>query len=893
MNGKKIITWSAIFTLTFGLVVPAASAQTPNRTTAIRQGRGLLKASFRAHRGVAREESLETLDGSRPAWVNQSLARSLTHFDSQKERYGLRDARQELKLVTADQDDLGLTHLRLKQTRNDVEVFGAQLVSHVQGDGSPRVTGRSFDVSAVDTTPTLSAAQAVENAKDALNYAGDFAAAPTAELVVLPSRIFDGKASLSEATLTYQVTLRIEDGTEATATHEYFVGAQDGRIVWHFDSMAKDGPGQSLYNGTVNVPTVYVPGGGIVAAGYKMEDAGHGNSTALEANGRPFESADQNHVWGDGTTNNDESAAVDAQWGVAKAWDYFATVFGRNGWDNYGFEVDSLVHVGSKLNNAFQSGSGSHNLNFGDGDGVTYGPFVSLDVVAHEFTHGVTEHTAGLIYANEPGALNESFSDIFGTATEFAYGASPNYLLGEQIMLPGAAKAVRDMKNPTSLNQPDHYSNLVNPGACTPTSANDYCGVHTNSGIMNNAFYLLAEGGVNGTSKLSVSGIGRRNAEVIYYRALTLYLFPSAKFYDARIATVNAAEDLYGPESKEVRAVEASWDAVGVGGSNLFFYNSNNGSGAIVNVTSDGALKQLSGYGASSFSYGWSAIVPSRNQLFFYQSSSGLYAVAKPDQNGALVTVDKGVLETQMDFVVSTDNSILLVSNESHTGVIGQIDASGKFNITQTMLNAFGTWSKIVDTEYGLFFYNSVNGTVAIGNVSAIGQWSQTFGQANALPTGLDMVAVEGDNILLYNSGSGGYALGVVDGTGKFRRTAISACGASLPSGYTTITAVGSQLFLYNQFTGAAAVGEIRHLTYLQQVIYPGCDNQLSITKAYPAGNFSQGWTKIISTAEGMFFYNFLNGVVAVGHLNADGSFTQTASARYSALWSAIVPTEK
>src|SRR5262249_21750641 len=164
--------------------------------------------------------------------------------------------------------------------------------------------------------------------------------------------------------------------------------------------------GQSLYSGTVNVATAYVPGSGIAGPGYKMQDAGHGASTALESNGRPYESADQNHVWGDGTNNNDESAAVDAQWGVAKAWDYCANVFGRNGWDNYGFEVDSYVHVGSKLNNAFASGNGSHNLNFGDGDGVAYGPFVALDVVAHEFTHGVTEHTAGLIYANESGALN-------------------------------------------------------------------------------------------------------------------------------------------------------------------------------------------------------------------------------------------------------------------------------------------------------------------------------------------------------------------------------------------------------------------------------------------------------------------------------------------------------
>src|SRR5262249_41163353 len=157
------------------------------------------------------------------------------------------------------------------------------------------------------------------------------------------------------------------------------------------------------------------------------------------------------------------------------------------------------------------------------------------------------------------------------------------------------------------------------------------------------------------------------------------------------------------------------------------------------------------------------------------------------------------------------------------------------------LLNAFSPWTKIVDTEYGMFFYNSNNGTVAIGNVSAIGQWAQTFGQANALPTGLDTVAVQGNNILLYNDVTGGYALGVVDGTGKFQRTAITACGAALPRGYTTIAAVGSQLFFYNEYTGAAAVGEIRHSSPAENYLQRGCDNQLSITKVYPAGQFSQG----------------------------------------------------
>jgi Thermolysin metallopeptidase, alpha-helical domain/Thermolysin metallopeptidase, catalytic domain/FG-GAP-like repeat len=227
--------------------------------------------------------------------------------------------------------------------------------------------------------------------------------------------------------------------------------------------------------------------------------------------------------------------------------------------------VESRVHYGMNYNNAFQS-PGSRYLSFGDGDGVRFSPLVSLDVVAHEFTHGVTEHTAGLIYANESGALNESFSDIFGTATEFAYGRNPNYLLGEACFTPGTpGDAMRSLADPPARGNPDYYPNRVFQGACTPDpERNDNCGVHSNSGIMNKAFYLLAEGGAHPISKVIVTRIGRDAAVRIFYRALTFYLTKSARFYDARVATLNAAADLYGVASAQYRSTLAAWNAVGV-----------------------------------------------------------------------------------------------------------------------------------------------------------------------------------------------------------------------------------------------------------------------------------------------------------------------------------------
>jgi len=219
--------------------------------------------------------------------------------------------------------------------------------------------------------------------------------------------------------------------------------------------------------------------------------------------------------------------------------------------------MQSRVHFGSSVNNAYWNGD---SVIYGDGDGSLYGPLVSLDVVGHEITHGLTEKTANLVYANESGAANESFSDIFGTAVEFYVGINPDYLHGEDYFTPGTAgDATRSMANPTI----DHYSKL-SPPVASPSEDNDWGGVHFNSGIQNKAFYLLAEGGTHPVRGVTVPGIGRAAAERIFFRALTLKLTPSARFADVRRATVSAACDLFGPGSAQQRATALAWKAVGV-----------------------------------------------------------------------------------------------------------------------------------------------------------------------------------------------------------------------------------------------------------------------------------------------------------------------------------------
>lgn len=571
---KKFSVWCLSALLLCGMITPPSQAQTP--TTQIQrstQARGHVIRSFRQEPGDRT---------GRPLWAERAMRRSLSHL-SERRMAPLRDPQSELTLRAAEQDDLGQTHVRMNQVQQGVEVFGGQLIAHLEADTVREVTGRVFDTTGSEPTATLPADQAIVLAKAALHYGGEFTVPPGAKLVMLPHRISKGDDQPG-ATLTWQVSLNVEDGTDATGSYQYFINAQDGQVVWHYNAMPQETTnikqtGRSLYSGqvTINTQSEATPTQRFFGTGnYKLVDGLHGGPTTNEmSNGNAgngsvfsvfFTALTSNYVWGNGTTSSRESAAVDAHFGLANVWDYFLNTFHRIGIDNGGTPVTNRVHFGTNWNNATY---GNYTLNFGDGDGQLFSPLVSLDVIAHEFTHGVTEKTAGLIYAGESGALNESFSDVFGTGAEFYANIRPNYLIGEDVYTPATkGDALRNMADPTAQGQPDHYTKRAYPGPCTPTALNDNCGVHTNSGIMNKVFYLLSEGGTHPYSKVRVGKIERFRAEWIFYRALTHYLTSSARFVDARQATIRAAQDAqvqleYGRWVAE--EVAKAWDAVGVG----------------------------------------------------------------------------------------------------------------------------------------------------------------------------------------------------------------------------------------------------------------------------------------------------------------------------------------
>lgn len=261
-----------------------------------------------------------------------------------------------------------------------------------------------------------------------------------------------------------------------------------------------------------------------------------------------------------GTNAQKDEAARDAHWASEMTYDYYQSVFGRNSIDGSGFPLTNYVHFSTNYVNAFWDG---YSMTYGDGN-TSYQPLTSLDIGAHEISHGLTQYTAALEYANEPGALNESFSDCMAAAVEF-YAKPPltaNWTIAEDIGVP-----FRSMSNPNAYGDPDTYL-----GANWYIGGADNGGVHTNSGVMNKWFYLLSigESGTNDVGDVySVSGIGITKAAKIIYRAMAYYMFASCQYTDARFYSIKAAIDLYGPNcnAPEVVATTNAWYAVNVGDS--------------------------------------------------------------------------------------------------------------------------------------------------------------------------------------------------------------------------------------------------------------------------------------------------------------------------------------
>lgn len=518
------------------LAVPAAHAATPGTTPAASRALGLIDG----HAATVRRADAD-------AFVSRGV------------------------IVDAD----GTEHVRFARTWQGMPVIGGDVVVHARNGqfrGASLTLGTSMRPA---LRGGIDSGRAIVEAGVA--FGTGFDGVPTARKVVY--------ARGATPVLAWEVLMQGTKADQTPTEMHYFIDALSGRILDQYDSVktakgkpggggstcgtTASGTGQSLFSGDVAIGTA-----GCSDGSFQMRDTlrggGYTTDMANRTNGSGTVFADADNNWGDNTTGNRATVAVDAHYGVSETWDYYQAVHGRSGIADDGKGALSRVHYGRNYANAFWSDS-CFCMTFGDGDGRSVYPLVAIDVAGHEMTHGVTSRSADLIYSGESGGLNEAISDIFGTMVEYySNNASdrPDYLIGEEIFMNNAAgtKAIRYMFKPSlDGSSPDCYSSSLGN-----------LDVHYSSGVANHAYYLMAEGAAvpsgfnlsasqlvcNGNT--SAGGIGRDAAGKIWYRALTVYMTSNTNYAGARAATLQAAADLYGSGSQQYNGVASAWSAVSV-----------------------------------------------------------------------------------------------------------------------------------------------------------------------------------------------------------------------------------------------------------------------------------------------------------------------------------------
>jgi Zn-dependent metalloprotease len=496
----------------------------------------------------------------------EALARA--HLQANAGDYGIQDVeRFTTKRVFVD--DLGTGHAHLQQVVDGVPVFEGEAIVHLDPDGS--VGGITQDLHPhidVDTQPALSAEQAAGTAVASWGSWDLLTDEPLTDLWVL--RVAD------QDHLAWRVQLERIDGSAETSKPLLFVDAHDGAVLRQWDNLftaAAEGTGSSSYDGDVSLTTWKT------GDRYVLEDSAHHIGTFDLDGSQPRQGSqyasqaavpsDDDNRW----TDRDDQAAINAHFAASETMAYFAEAHGRVGIDGSGGPGDHssasgsgkvisvYVRYGTNYTNAWWDGS---RVTLGEGDGTQMGSMTCVELVGHELTHGVTQETANLTYQDESGALNETVSDIFGLMVELRVDgviSDDTWLLGEDVVTPGTpGDAKRYMADPSRDGMsPDHYDDLY-------TGREDNGGVHSNSGISNLAFYLMAAGGDHPQrASETVVGMGPDDAADIWYRALTTYMSSRTNMAGARTATLEAAEDLFGEDSLQWLAVGDAWAAVGVG----------------------------------------------------------------------------------------------------------------------------------------------------------------------------------------------------------------------------------------------------------------------------------------------------------------------------------------
>ncbi len=466
-------------------------------------------------------------------------------------------------------DEYGFTHTRYKQYMNGIPVEGTQVIAHSKEGKVQMVNGDYYlnfseaSTASLNESDALFAALKKVNAQkymwedkvmEALQRQSnpEFSTYfPKGELVYVHKK--GTGFSAENMRLAYKFNVYAEVPLYRA---NVFVDANNGQILDEQNLICTAdvvGTGVTKYSGSKAMTCDNTTGP------FRLREVGRGNGieTYNLSGGTTYGSA-TDFTNGSSTWNlpGTDQAASDAHWGAEMTYDYYKLVHNRNSIDGAGFKLKSYVHYSTGLVNAFWNGA---EMSYGDGNGSSYTIMTALDICGHEITHGLTAYTAGLSGGNEPGALNEGFSDIFGTTIEwYARPTQKDWLMGADVMPSG--QGLRDMSNPKNLGQPNCYLGTYWDAVNQE--------VHNNDGPAIYWYYLLCQGG-SGTNDIgnayNVTGQTMAKARLIAFRGLTVYFTGSTTYANARTFTEQAATDIYGSCSNELGATSAAWYAVGVG----------------------------------------------------------------------------------------------------------------------------------------------------------------------------------------------------------------------------------------------------------------------------------------------------------------------------------------
>lgn len=478
---------------------------------------------------------------------------SATKFlQENKDIFGIDNAKEELKVLEVNKDDIGDTFVKFAQVIEGTEVDNSLINVHYDKNGViVSVNGNLEENKEITTlgSKVISPEEAIKIAKSQFEFK-KLKKTPKAEKLVI-----------TEDGVNYEVyKINIFFMEPTIGSYDVFVEVSSGKVIKTEDKIRYNNPvtgtGIDVLGKTRELKLSEADGK------YGMLDLTNEATAAIATYDAKNSTEEQFDIFLVSNTTKEftaeeHKAPVSAHYNADKVIDFYKNLFNRNSIDNKGMAIESITHHGSNYNNAMWAGD---MMFYGDGDGKEF-TYLSgdLDVVGHEMTHGVVEYTAGLVYEYQPGALDESMADVFGVLISsynkynVANGGTwkfdpADWVVGDDIYTPNIqGDALRSLKDPTLYGQPAHMDNYWDL-----PKADDEGGVHSNSGIPNKAAYNIA------------SNIGMDKTAKIYYRALTQYMHPDTNFQQAAYCLVQAAADLYGKGSNEITAIKNSFASTGV-----------------------------------------------------------------------------------------------------------------------------------------------------------------------------------------------------------------------------------------------------------------------------------------------------------------------------------------